>query len=154
MKPYVKLFDVFKNYRGEVVFGDTGISTLFAFPPYNCVDVCAYMGGSVAMANGAARSGLKNIWAVTGDFSFIAAGHLGLIEAVNQNINLKILIFKNNKAQTTGGQNIDGNMLGKVLAGYEEAVLEIQDPQNQGEIETILNQAAASDRLQIIVAKY
>jgi TPP-dependent indolepyruvate ferredoxin oxidoreductase alpha subunit len=154
MKPYAPIMNVFKDFRGQIVFGDTGISTLFAFPPYNCVDVCAYMGGSVAMAVGASKAGFENVWAITGDFSFIAAGHLGLIEAVNQNININILIFKNNKAQTTGGQKIHGDMLGKILAGYQDTVLEIHNPQNQNETETILKKASQSDHLQIIIANY
>lgn len=154
MQPYAALMEVFKMYRGSVVFGDTGISTLFAFPPYNCVDICAYMGGSVAMALGAARSGIENVWAVTGDFSFIAAGHLGLIEAVNRNVNLKILIFKNNKAQTTGGQKINADTLGKILEGYKKYVHKIHNPQDTKEVNTILSRAAATNEMQIIIANY
>jgi TPP-dependent indolepyruvate ferredoxin oxidoreductase alpha subunit len=154
MQPYARLMDVFKNHRGQVVFGDTGISTLFAFPPYNCVDVCAHMGGSVAMATGAAKSGVQNVWAVTGDFSFIAAGHLGLIEAANQNLNIKILIFKNDKAQTTGGQNIDGSLLEKILTGFKDAVVEIRNPQDKTEVESALQKAANSKQLQIVIAHF
>lgn len=154
MKPYAPLMNVFKDLRGQVVFGDTGISTLFAFPPYNCVDVCAYMGGSVAMAVGAAKAGFENVWAVTGDFSFIAAGHLGLIEAVSKNIPVKILIFKNDRAQTTGSQEINPEMLGKILKGFETYLTEITKPKDETATRRMLKEAAAKDQPQIVIANF
>ncbi len=63
VKGYMSLFDVFKSLRGDIVFGDTGVSTLFALPPYDCVDVSAYMGGSIPMALGAYLADYKNPWA-------------------------------------------------------------------------------------------
>ncbi len=154
VKPYMPLMKVFKELRGEIVFGDTGISTLFAFPPFACVDACSYMGGSVAMALGAIEAGYKNCWAVTGDFSFIAAGHLGLLEAVSKNIPVKILIFKNNKAQTTGGQIFDENLLNRILAGFGEFVIEINDSDDETTKRKLLQRAANADKIQIVIANY
>ena len=154
VKPYIPLMEEFKKLRGSMVFGDTGISTLFAFPPYECVDACSYMGGSVAMAVGAAMAGIENCWAVTGDFSFIAAGHLGLIEAAAKKIPVKILIFNNNKAQTTGGQQFDRKALNRILAGYREFVMEIPDPSNHQNVRAVLEKASSSEELQIVVAHY
>lgn len=112
---YMPPFMVFQTLRGEVVTGDMGVSTLFAFPPYNCIDICTYMGGSIPLAIGAYLAGHQSVWAVTGDFSFIAAGHLGLLEAVQRNIPLKVLILYNRRAQTTGGQPIPNNILEHIL---------------------------------------
>lgn len=154
VKPYIPLMEVFKKVRGSIVFGDTGISTLFALPPYSCVDVCSYMGGSVAMATGACLSGYKNVWAVSGDFSFIAAGHLGIIEAISQNIPVKVLIFKNNKAQTTGGQPVSADALERVLDGYRDFVTEIRNPENSIETHKILESIAQVEKLQIVVANF
>jgi len=154
VKPYIPLMKVFMEIRGDIVFGDTGISTLFALPPYSSVDACSFMGGSVAMATGATRAGNKNTWAVTGDFSFIAAGHLGLIEAVTKNIPVKILIFKNDKAQTIGGQQFDKNTLRRILEGYSEFVSEIADPNDKALARALLQKAALADKVQIVVANF
>ena len=151
---YTPLFEVFQTLRGEVVTGDTGVSTLFAFPPYNCVDICTYMGGSVPLAVGAYLAGRRNVWAVTGDFSFIAAGYLGMLEAVQRNIPLKVLIFYNRKAQTTGGQPIPNGMLERILAGYESHVRHISNPQDAREIEVVLRKANAPQEMRIVVADY
>jgi len=152
VKPYMPLMKIFSEIRGEIVFGDTGISTLFAFPPFGCVDACSYMGGSVAMALGASQAGYKNCWAVTGDFSFIAAGHLGLIEALSKNIPVKILIFKNDKAQTTGGQTFSKNLLNRILLGFGEFVTEINDWDDESVKRNLLQGAADADKIQIVVA--
>jgi len=154
VKGYMPLFDVLKTLRGDIVFGDTGVSTLFALPPYDCVDACAYMGGSIPMAIGAYLAGYKNTWAITGDFSFIAAGQLGLIEARQREIPLKVIIFNNQKAQTTGGQNIRSGTLQLVLEGYKDSVLEIDDPSNREQTEKVLSMVARSKKLQIVVANY
>jgi len=151
---YSPIFEVFRTLRGEVVTGDTGVSTLFAFPPYNCIDICTYMGGSVPLAVGACLAGRRDVWAVTGDFSFIAAGHLGLLEAVQRDIPLKVLIFHNRKAQTTGGQPIPNGLLERILAGYESHVRRISNPQDAREIEAILREANAAQELRIVVADY
>jgi len=154
VKPYMPLMKTFNKIRGEIVFGDTGISTLFAFPPFGCVDACSYLGGSVAMALGAIQAGYKNCWAVTGDFSFIAAGHLGLIEAISKNIPVKVLIFKNNKAQTTGGQEFHEGNLNRIVKGFSEFVIEIPNPDNEDQASSILRQAATSDKMQIVIANF
>ena len=120
---YVPLFEIFRKYRGEVVTGDTGISSQFAADPWQCIDLVTYMGGSIPLAMGAWLSGYRDVWAVTGDFSFIAAGPLGLLEARLRNIPLKVIILDNGKASTTGGQEIEEGTLELVLKPYENVVL-------------------------------
>ncbi len=151
---YSPIFEVFRTLRGEVVTGDTGVSTLFAFPPYDCVDICTYMGGSVPLAIGAHLAGRRNVWAVTGDFSFIAAGHLGLLEAVQRDIPLKVLIFHNRKAQTTGGQPIPDGVLERILVGYKSHVRHINNPQDAREIGGVLRETSSAQELRIVVADY
>jgi TPP-dependent indolepyruvate ferredoxin oxidoreductase alpha subunit len=151
---YSPVFEVFQRLRGEIVTGDTGVSALFAFPPYNCVDICTYMGGSVPLAIGAGLAGRQNVWAVTGDFSFIAAGYLGLLEAVQRDIPLKVLVFHNRRAQTTGGQPIPDGVLQRILVGYESHVRRISNPQDAGEIEAVLGEASSAQELRIVVADY
>jgi TPP-dependent indolepyruvate ferredoxin oxidoreductase alpha subunit len=114
--------------RGPLVTGDTGVSSLFACEPYNCIDITTYFGGSVPLAAGAYLAGYPEAWALTGDFAFIAAGHLGLLEALQRGIPLKVIIFYNGKAETTGGQPIPQGTLETVLAGYERYVSYIRNP--------------------------
>lgn len=151
IKQYQPVFDIFKNIRGNFVFGDTGISSLFGFEPYNCIDITTYMGGSLPLAIGALLSGEQNVWAVTGDFSFISTGYLGLIEAANRNLALKVLIFKNNIAQTTGGQAINKDLLNIQLKGFEKFTTYTKMDDS---LASKFSNAANSDTLEIIVIEY
>ncbi|MGK9477781.1 thiamine pyrophosphate-dependent enzyme [Melioribacter sp. OK-6-Me] len=151
---YITFFEVFKNIKRDITTGDTGSSSAFAFPPYNSIDIVTYMGGSIPLALGAYLGGFKNVWALTGDFAFISAGHLGLIEAVQRNIPLKIVIFYNRRSSATGGQLISKNILFRILAGYEKFILEISNPEDMFEIDSVLNEAAVSDEMKIIIVNY
>jgi TPP-dependent indolepyruvate ferredoxin oxidoreductase alpha subunit len=152
-QPYLPLFEIFRELRGDLVAGDTGVSSLFAFPPYDAVDFCAYMGGSLPLALGARLTGRQS-WAVTGDFAFVAAGHLGLAEAVRRNLPLKVLLLANGMSLSTGGQPVPAEALDAILEGYRPYVRTIRDPSDSAEVRTVLNEAAASAQLQLVVARY
>ncbi|MCL2135359.1 MAG: thiamine pyrophosphate-dependent enzyme [Candidatus Bathyarchaeota archaeon] len=151
---YHQLFKVFKNIRGDIVTGDSGVSAFFGFPPYDCIDMLTYFGGSIPLAIGSYLGGHKNVWAVTGDFTFIAAGHLGLIEAVSRKTPIKILILDNGQSACTGGHDIRDNTLDTLLEGYRKYVSYIKNPQDPNEIMSILTQANNDIQLNIVVAKY
>jgi TPP-dependent indolepyruvate ferredoxin oxidoreductase alpha subunit len=151
---YADIFKVFRSAKGDMAAGDTGLSTLFALPPYDCIDVTTYMGGSLPLALGAYMAGVRPAWAVSGDFSFIAAGHLGLLEAMQRLIPLKILILYNGKAETTGGQAIPGGLLEHMLRGYDEHVRFIHDPSDCAEAESAIQEASSSQELSIVVADF
>ena len=151
VRVYQSFFDAFKRVRGHVVTGDTGIPSFYCFPPYDCIDICTYMGGSVPLALGAYLAGYHDTWAITGDFSFIAAGHLGLIEARRRGIPLKIVVFYNHQAQTTGGQPIAPGIMEAILKGYEEALVTIEDPFNSQNIAATLTAVKEMEKLQIIL---
>ena len=149
---YANIFKAFRLAKGEIAAGDTGLSTLFALPPYDCIDVTTYMGGSLPLALGVYMAGVRPAWAVSGDFSFIAAGHLGLLEAMQRQIPLKVLLLYNGKAETTGGQMIPEGLLEQVLRGYWEHVRFIHDPSNFAEVESAIKKASSSQELRIVVA--
>jgi TPP-dependent indolepyruvate ferredoxin oxidoreductase alpha subunit len=113
-----------------------------------------YMGGSLPLALGAYLAGYHQTWALTGDFSFIAAGQLGLVEAIQRAIPLKVVIFHNGTAQATGGQPIPPHILDRVLQGYASSIRYIRNPQDVGEVRTVLDEASHSQELRIIVAEY
>jgi len=151
---FIPFFDVFKNIKRDIATEDTGSSSSFAFPPYNCIDIVTYMGGSIPLAIGAYLAGKKNVWALTGDFSFISAGNLGLLEAFNREIPLKVVIFYNKKAAATGNQPIHRKLLRHILAGYEKYLLSISNPDDPFEIDAVLHEAASSNEMKIIIVDY
>jgi TPP-dependent indolepyruvate ferredoxin oxidoreductase alpha subunit len=151
---YDPVFSEFRSLRGSLVIGDTGVSSLFACEPYNCIDITTYMGGSLPLAIGAYLAGYRDVWAVTGDFSFIAAGHLGLLEAWQRQIPLKLLIFNNGKAETTGGQPIPAGALNKILKDYVNYIRVIHNPADHLEIKAVLSEAGSSEEMRIIIADY
>lgn len=154
VEKYIPLFDVFKYLRGEIVCGDTSTSSFFALPPYNCIDTVLHIGGSIPMAIGASLAGKKNVWALTGDFGFIAAGHMALIEAVQREVPIKVIIFYNKKAAATGGQTISKQIMYKLLAGYEKNLRHISNTQDTFEINEVLTEVSDSDELRIVLADY
>ena len=154
LQRYTALFGVFRGLRGRVVTGDTSTPTLFAFPPYECIDMASCMGGSVPLAIGAYLAGYADTWAVTGDFSFIAAGHLGTVEALTRGIPVKILLFRNDRADATGGQRFDSVALDRILDGHRACVRRIGNPEDRGEAQEVLSEAASSNEMRIVVADY
>ncbi len=122
---YRPVFEVFNNYRGKIVTGDTSITSSFALPPYNSIDIVTHLGGSVPLALGVMLAGFQDVWAVTGDFGFLSMGMNGVMEALNRGLNPKILIFNNGSAGATGGQLINNGLLNKALEPFSEYVKEI-----------------------------
>jgi len=152
---YVPLFDVFQELRLQIPFvgGDTGLSSLFAFSPYACVDACSYYGGSLLLALGFHIAGFHRSWAVTGDYAFLAAGHMGLVEATSRRIPLKVLVVDNGCAMTTGGQPIPEGLFEQVLSGWKPFVSRIDHPRDASAVRSTLARAISSDRLEIVVAR-
>ena len=112
------------------------------------------MGGSIPLAIGAYLSGYKNIWALSGDFGFISAGMLGLIELLQREIPIKVLLFYNKQAAATGGQPINKKILRHILAGFEKSLMHIANPLDPFEVENVLRNAAGSNEFKFIIADY
>ena len=153
---FVPVFEVFQELRAHIPFvsGDTGLSSLFAFAPFACIDACSYYGGSLPLAVGFQAGGFGRAWAVTGDYAFLAAGHMGLIEALARRIPLKVLIMDNGSAMATGGQPIPAGVFEQMLAGWAPFVSRIENPKDKPAVRAILNRAIGSDRLEIVVARF
>lgn len=153
---YRTVFDVFQELRPQIPFvaGDTGLSSLFAFAPYGCVDACSYYGGSLPLAIGFHLAGKGRAWAVTGDYAFLAAGHMGLIEALGRRVPLKVLVMDNGCAMATGGQPVPAGLFEQVVEGWRPFVSRIDDPRDPSAVRGALTRAIASDRLEIVVARF
>jgi TPP-dependent indolepyruvate ferredoxin oxidoreductase alpha subunit len=153
---FVPLFQVFQELRPQIPFvsGDTGLSSLFAFAPFACIDACSYYGGSLPLSIGFHLAGFGRAWAVTGDYAFLAAGHMGLLEAMARKIPLKVLIMDNGFAMATGGQPIPAGVYEQVLSGWTPFVSRIENPRDKVAVRTILSCAIQSDRLEIVSARF
>lgn len=149
VRSYVPLMQAFAQARGSFVAGDAGLTATFAFSPFDAIDVVAQMGGSVPLALGASLAGRRDAWAVTGDFSFIAAGHVGLVEAATRGADLKVLVVANGLASATGGQPVPDEALDVVLAGYAKRTTWTTGD----DARAALAEAAASPGLRIVVAR-
>lgn len=151
---YKGFFDCFKEFRGKIVTGDTTLSSYFCFPPYNCIDMLTYIGGSIPLAIGASLAGFENVWALTGDFGFNAAGNMALIEVVERKLPLKIVIFNNKKAASTGGQPVNPEILKRLLEGYKDHIVKITTPDNIEGMKNIIQVVSMMNQLKIIVIEY
>lgn len=153
---FVPLFEVFQELRPQIPFvaGDTGLSSLFAFAPFACVDACSYYGGSLPLALGFHLAGLGRAWAVTGDYAFLAAGHMGLVEALARRIPLKVLLMDNGAAMATGGQPTPLWVFEQVVAGWAPFVSRIDNPRDKAAARDVLSRALRSERLEIVVARF
>lgn len=151
---YRPFFDVFKRFRGNIVAGDTSLATLFAFPPYSCVDMTSHIGCSIPLATGASAAGFRDVWALTGDFAFLSAGANALIEAAARKTPIKIVLFRNGAAAATGGQAIEIAALDRILSAYRDLTIRVDSPDNQAEIEKALEQVKSSEKLAIIALNY
>ncbi|MFP5502895.1 MAG: thiamine pyrophosphate-dependent enzyme [Candidatus Sericytochromatia bacterium] len=151
MAAYAPFFEAFAGVReGALVAGDTGVSSLFALEPHRAVDVVGYMGGSVPLATGALLAG-RRAWALSGDFSFIAAGRLGLEEAEQRRLPLKVAIIDNGRALATGGQAVPAGLLEQVLAGHRERVELVGPEAGPAAIAEALARAEAAEGMRIVV---
>lgn len=105
---YDALNKVAAEYKDARIFGDIGCYTLGALPPFRAIDSCVDMGASITMAKGAADAGLHPAIAVIGDSTFTHSGMTGLLDAVNDNVNITIIISDNLTTAMTGGQDSAG----------------------------------------------
>lgn len=137
-----------------VTAGDTTVGTLFALPPVEAIDLCTYMGGSLPLALGTEAVGDGPAWAVTGDFGFVAAGHLGLLEARQRSLSLNVVLLENRRAHATGGQPVSPEVVDAVLAGYTDAVIPLTAPADPSACEDVLEEAEAREGLAIVRARY
>ena len=106
------------------------------------------------MAIGFHLAGIGKAWAVTGDYAFLAAGHMGLLEALGRRIPLKVLLMDNGAAMATGGQPVPEGVLDQVLSGWAPFVRRIDDPGDASTVRGTLKRAILSDRIEIVVARF
>lgn len=166
--PHRGVFYVLNKLKLTVT-GDIGCYTLGAQAPLSAVDTVLCMGASVGMAHGfekaLGKEGAKNVVAVIGDSTFVHSGITGLINAVYNNSNLKLLILDNSTTGMTGHQ--DHPATGKTLSGESTKQLDLIalvkatgvdsvnliDAYDMVGLEKLLKQELEKDGVSVIVAR-
>lgn len=134
--PHVDTFkalnEALNEFENPQVFSDIGCYTLAALPPLEAIHSCVAMGASIGMAAGAAHAGYVPAVAAIGDSTFSHGGITPLLSAVQQDVNLTVLVVDNDTVGMTGtqrsmstGKTLDQIVLG---AGVAEEHLRIIEP--------------------------
>jgi indolepyruvate ferredoxin oxidoreductase alpha subunit len=134
--PHVDTFRALNEALGDFdnpqVFSDIGCYTLAALPPLEAIHSCVAMGASIGMAAGAAHAGYAPAVAAIGDSTFSHGGITPLLSAVQQGVNLTVLVLDNDTVGMTGtqrsmstGETLDSIILG---AGVPKEHLRVIEP--------------------------
>ena len=85
--------------------GDIGCYTLGMYPPLRFMQAVFCMGGSIGVANGIVKAGIKDpVIATIGDSTFYHAGIPALINATFNQANIKVMVLDNEVTAMTGFQ--------------------------------------------------
>ena len=113
------LNEALSGFENPQVFSDIGCYTLAALPPLEAIHSCVAMGASIGMAAGAAHAGYAPAVAAIGDSTFSHGGITPLLSAVQQNVNLNVLVVDNSTVGMTGTQRSmsTGSTLDQIILG-------------------------------------
>ncbi len=161
--PHVDTFkalnEALSGFDNPQVFSDIGCYTLAALPPLEAIHSCVAMGASIGMAAGAAHAGYAPAVAAIGDSTFSHGGITPLLSAVQQRVNLNVLILDNDTVGMTGTQRSmsTGATLDKIVlgAGIEPEHFRIIEPtpRNHADNVDVIRQELAHDGPSVIVAR-
>ena len=153
------LNDALAGYEDPQVFSDIGCYALAALPPLEAVHSCVAMGASIGMAAGAAHAGYEPAVAAIGDSTFAHGGITPLMSAVQQNVNLKLLVVDNSTVAMTGTQRsmstgtaLDQIILGTGISEDHFRVIE-PIPRNHDQNVEVMKEELAFDGPSVIVAR-
>lgn len=153
------LNEALSSFENPQVFSDIGCYTLAALPPLEAIHSCVAMGASIGMAAGAAHAGYTPAVAAIGDSTFSHGGITPLLSAVQQGVNLNVLVLDNNTVGMTGTQRSmsTGETLDQIIAGagIENEHLRIisPTPRNHDANVEVFKQELAYEGPSVIIAR-
>jgi indolepyruvate ferredoxin oxidoreductase alpha subunit len=161
--PHVDSFralnEALDSFDNPQVFSDIGCYTLAALPPLEAIHSCVAMGASIGMAAGAAHAGYSPAVAAIGDSTFSHGGITPLLSAVQQNVNLNVLVVDNSTVGMTGtqrsmstGPTLDQAILGTGIAEEHFRIIE-PTPRNHEQNVAVMREELAFDGPSVIVAR-
>jgi len=153
------LNEALNDFDNPQVFSDIGCYTLAALPPLEAVHSCVAMGASIGMAAGAAHAGYSPAVAAIGDSTFSHGGITPLLSAVQQNVNLNVLVLDNSTVGMTGAQRsmstgptLDQLILGTGISEEHFRIIE-PTPRNHDQNVEVMREELAHDGPSVIVAR-
>lgn len=169
--PHRGLFYRLGKRKDIMISGDIGCYTLATGAPYNAMDACICMGGSISMGHGAQqvfnRAGInKKVITVLGDSTFFHTGVNSLINTVYNNSNTINIILDNRITGMTGHQQNPGtgfNVKGQEapMINIEELVkaigikhVKVIDPNNLKEVDDAFDAFMELDEPSVIITRW
>jgi indolepyruvate ferredoxin oxidoreductase alpha subunit len=153
------LNEALSAFDNPQVFSDIGCYTLAALPPLEAIHSCVAMGASIGMAAGAAHAGYSPAVAAIGDSTFSHGGITPLLSAVQQNVNLNVLVVDNSTVGMTGtqrsmstGSTLDQAILGTGISEDHFRIIE-PTPRNHDQNVSVMREELAYDGPSVIVAR-
>ncbi len=147
------------DFESPQVFSDIGCYTLAALPPLEAIHSCVAMGASIGMAAGAAHAGYAPAVAAIGDSTFSHGGITPLLSAVQQHLNLNVLILDNDTVGMTGTQRSmsTGRTLDELVrgTGVDPAHIRVIEPtpKNHDDNVRVMREELAFDGPSVIIAR-
>ena len=151
--------------------GDIGCYTLGVLPPFNSMDTCVEMGGSIGHVQGIeiaeGKEYRSNAVAVIGDSTFTHSGIPGLLNAGYNKRHSLIIVLDNSTTAMTGmqpnplsGNRINGEETVKLdyrklgqACGLEDENIRIVDAYKPNDIEEAVTGLLASQKLSLLVVQ-
>jgi len=153
------LNEALSGFEDPQVFSDIGCYTLAALPPLEAVHSCVAMGASIGMAAGAAHAGYSPAVAAIGDSTFSHGGITPLLSAVQQNVNLNILVVDNSTVGMTGtqrsmstGPTLDQIIIGTGISEDHFRIIEPTPRNHEANVE-VIREELAYEGPSVIVAR-
>jgi indolepyruvate ferredoxin oxidoreductase alpha subunit len=147
------------EFENPQVFSDIGCYALAALPPLEAIHSCVAMGASVGMAAGAAHAGYVPAIAAIGDSTFSHGGITPLLSAVQQGVNLNLLILDNGTIGMTGTQRsmstgdiLDDIVLGTGVAKDHLRIIE-PTPKNHDSNVEVIREELGHEGPSVIIAR-
>ncbi len=157
---YIAIKEVIASLGDGVrVMGDIGCYSLGALEPLAAIHSCLCMGSSIGMAIGAAHAGMTPALCVIGDGTFTHSGLAPLLDAVRENVNIKVFILDNAIVAMTGGQPTqatDEQVVDLVAGlGVSREHIRVVEPTHHKKDQTVaaIRQELAYDGLSVIIAR-
>ncbi len=153
------LNEALSGFDNPQVFSDIGCYTLAALPPLEAVHSCVAMGASIGMAAGAAHAGYSPAVAAIGDSTFSHGGITPLLSAVQQRVNLNVIVVDNSTVGMTGTQRSmsTGDSLDQIIvgSGIEPEHMRIIEPTPKNHIANVqvIREELAFDGTSVIIAR-
>lgn len=153
------LNEALNSYEVPQVFSDIGCYTLAALPPLEAIHSCVAMGASIGMAAGAAHAGFTPAVAAIGDSTFSHGGITPLLSAVQQEVNLNVLVLDNSTVGMTGtqrsmstGETLDQIILGTGVDPTHVRIIE-PTPKNHEANVAVFREELGHDGPSVIIAR-